>query len=379
LEEVLQLKEETWFSRGVALAPECNKNIVDASLDRLEQLRRTGTYHQLIASAISIRHARAIRSLYAERGYSAAEIHTRMPPDERAVVLQQLRSGLLDCLVQVQMLGEGFDHKQLSVAAVFRPYRSLSPYVQFIGRTMRVVVQNDPRHPDNSGFVVSHIGMNVDAIWEDFKELEREDSEFFQLLLAGAEPELPAEVVNGDTRQKLTPEMVVHQEVISHFFEDDFLSPDDEALVEELKKHAEALGFDADAIVEQLAAKSQRPRTVEASAGFPVLPQLERREARKRLGEEIKSAAKVLLNRAELSFSGRELSTQLFPGTVSGGNFAAAVQMFSHEVNRELGIKTGKRGTLTTEQLKIAMEQLSAILDTLTRRIMKRKQNGEEG
>jgi superfamily II DNA/RNA helicase len=302
-----------------------------------------------------------------------------MPPDERAVVLQQLRSGLLDCLVQVQMLGEGFDHKQLSVAAVFRPYRSLSPYVQFIGRTMRVVVQNDPRHPDNSGFVVSHIGMNVDAIWEDFKELEREDSEFFQLLLAGAEPELPAEVVNGDTRQKLTPEMVVHQEVISHFFEDDFLSPDDEALVEELKKHAEALGFDADAIVEQLAAKSQRPRTVEASAGFPVLPQLERREARKRLGEEIKSAAKVLLNRAELSFSGRELSTQLFPGTVSGGNFAAAVQMFSHEVNRELGIKTGKRGTLTTEQLKIAMEQLSAILDTLTRRIMKRKQNGEEG
>jgi hypothetical protein len=173
--------------------------------------------------------------------------------------------------------------------------------------------------------------------------------------------------------------MVVHQEVISHFFEDDFLSPDDEALVEELKKHAEALGFDADAIVEQLAAKSQRPRTVEASAGFPVLPQLERREARKRLGEEIKSAAKVLLNRAELSFSGRELSTQLFPGTVSGGNFAAAVQMFSHEVNRELGIKTGKRGTLTTEQLKIAMEQLSAILDTLTRRIMKRKQNGEEG
>ena len=72
-----------------------------------------------------------------------------MPPDKQAGVIQRLKEGLLDCIMQVQMIGEGFDHPHLSVAAIFRPFRSLSPYVQFVGRIMRVIVQNDPRHPDN--------------------------------------------------------------------------------------------------------------------------------------------------------------------------------------------------------------------------------------
>ncbi len=69
LEEVFKLKEEDWFSRGVALAPLCNEHIVNASLEKLEELRQTGTHHQLIAVACSINHARDIRKLYAERGY----------------------------------------------------------------------------------------------------------------------------------------------------------------------------------------------------------------------------------------------------------------------------------------------------------------------
>ncbi len=62
----------------------------------------------------------------------------------QAAILASLRNGSLDCIIQVQMLGEGFDHPKLSVAAIFRPFRSLAPYIQFVGRIMRVVVQNDP-------------------------------------------------------------------------------------------------------------------------------------------------------------------------------------------------------------------------------------------
>ena len=54
--------------------------------------------------------------------------------DKQEQVLADLRSGKLDCIVQVQMLGEGFDHPPLSVAAIFRPFASLSPYIQFVGR-----------------------------------------------------------------------------------------------------------------------------------------------------------------------------------------------------------------------------------------------------
>jgi DNA repair protein RadD len=39
------------------------------------------------------------------------------------------------------MLGEGFDHPKVSVAAIFRPFRSLAPYIPFVGRIMNVVVQ----------------------------------------------------------------------------------------------------------------------------------------------------------------------------------------------------------------------------------------------
>lgn len=378
LEEVLQLKEEQWFSRGVALAPECNKNIVDSSLERLESLRQTGTHHQLIAVACSVAHAKAIRSLYTERGYEAAEIHSDMPEEKRAEVLQKLRSGLLDCLVQVQMLGEGFDHPKLSVAAIFRPFRSLAPYVQFVGRIMRVVVQRDPRHPDNYGFIVTHLGLNLDKQLADFKDLEREDRGFFQELLAGVEPEVPPEVRSGDSRLKLTPDMVVHHELVSDLFEEDFIEGDDEALLQELRAQAEALGFDPEPIIEAARAKKYEGRRLVKSSGpFPVLPQTERREARRRLTEESKRTAKILLNRLGLDPGGRELAYKYEPG-LTGANFAVAVQMVNRELDRSLEIKSGQRGTLNTENFVRGMQLLGTILDALTRRVKKKMTKKEE-
>lgn len=68
LEEVLELREEDWFSRGVALANECNISIADASIQWLRHLREGGTPHQLIAVACSLDHARQVRAIYQERG-----------------------------------------------------------------------------------------------------------------------------------------------------------------------------------------------------------------------------------------------------------------------------------------------------------------------
>jgi len=377
LEEVLELKEEAWFSRGVALAPECNKHIVDASLDKLEKLRESGTNHQLIAVTMSVNHAKSVRSLYEERGYQAAEIHSKMPPDKQAEVLQKLRSGLLDCIIQVQMLGEGFDHPHLSVGAIFRPFRSLSPFVQFVGRIMRVIVQNDPRHPDNYGFVVTHVGLNLDQQLEDFKDIEREDKEYFEDLISGAEPEPPKEVIEGNTRMKLKPDMLVKNEIVSEFFEEDFIDTDDSELLEELASHAENLGFDAETILE--AAKERKKlkrRSQPATSPFPILPQKKRREARKRLKEETSRAAKLLLNRLDLNPSGHEIAFNLAPG-VTGTNFVAAVQIVNRELNKRLDIKSGQRQQLKTEEFMGGIELLPDILDVLTRRFKKKEnENG---
>ncbi len=197
LDEVLKLKEEDWFSRGVALAKPCNQHIVDSSLERLEDLRQTGTKHQLIAVACSINHAKEVRSMYEERGYSAEVIHSQQDPDEQKKILNELKNGTLDCIIQVQMLVEGFDHPKLSVAAIFRPFRSLAPYVQFVGRIMRVVVQNNPSHPDNMGYIITHLGMNLDQRLKEFKLFENDDKAFWEKVIGGEDPETPKKVREG--------------------------------------------------------------------------------------------------------------------------------------------------------------------------------------
>lgn len=380
IEEVLELKTEEWFSKGVALSSVCNKHIVDASLDKLEQLRQSGTKHQLIAVACSVDHAREIRSLYAERGYETAEIHSKMSQDKQDEVLQKLRCGRLDCIVQVWMLGEGFDHPHLSVAAIFRPFRSLAPYVQFVGRIMRVVVQNDSRHPDNYGHVVTHIGMNLDTLLADFREFDREDREFFADLIGGEEPEPPREVVEGQARQRVTPEMVVHGEVVESFYQENFIDSDDEVLLEEMKVMAESLGFDGQDILESLKTKQKKKfTTVESPEPFTIQPQRQRAEAKKRLQERVKSTANILLNRTGLSREGREISFKIFKGMgLAGSNYVSAVQLIHGEVNKKLGIEKGERDKLRTEDYKKAMDSLDDIINTLTRRIKKGESENEQ-
>ena len=373
LEDVLRLKEEDWFSRGVAMSPECNKNIVDASLERLDRLRDSGTRHQLIGVAMSVNHARAIRSLYAERGYEAGVIHSQMDDKEQADVLQQLRSGMLDCIIQVQMLGEGFDHPHLSVAAIFRPFRSLAPYIQFVGRIMRVVVQNDPRHPDNYGYIVTHIGMNLDSLLEDFRRLDREDQQFMSELLGGIEPAPPHDVLTGDATKRLRPEMVVHREIVSEFLEEDFIDAEDEILLNELREKAESLGFDADALLGAARKSKETRRTIAATEPFFVSPQRQRVESQRRLNEEVKRSAKIILNRVSLNAAGRDLSMRLFAGAVSGPNYAAAVQMLNKALDTELQIEGGQRGRVPVEVLQQGILALPDVAEKIARLIFARR------
>ena len=69
---------------------------------------------------------------------------------------------------------------------------------------------------------------------------------------------------------------------------------------------------------------------------------------------------------------GRDLAFKLATGRgLTGNNFAAAVQLVNHEVNRLLKIKTGDRNKLRTKDYQQAIDGLENILNTLTRRIRK--------
>lgn len=376
LDEVLAMKEEDWFSRGVALSPACNVSIVDNSLEKLEQLRQTGTQHQLIAVACSVNHARQIRSLYQERGYETAIVHSHSQKlsdeQENEEVMRDLRNGTLDCIVQVQMLGEGFDHPKLSVAAIFRPFRSLAPYIQFVGRILRVIVQNDPTHPDNYGFIVTHVGMNLDKLLEKFKQFENDDQKFWEEVTGGAEPEPPKAVTDGSSRMKLHEDMVVQREIVEHLFEEDFSTAEDADIQHDLEKKLEALGLDprlAQGVVKSSRSDAMGP-AVPAAQPFSKIPAKQWAEAKRRLDEEARRTSKILLNRVDLKPEGMEIPRQLKPEIGALNNGIAAIVM----VNKEIGKRVGggrKRHEWSFEEFEAAIAGLSDILDDLVRQLKK--------
>jgi superfamily II DNA or RNA helicase len=362
LDEVLAMKDKDWFSRGIALSDPCNQTIVDNSLQRLEQLRETGTAHQLIAVACSVDHARKIVRMYEARGFKADLIFSEMDEDKKVDVKRRLTSGELDCIVQVQMLGEGFDHPKLSVAAIFRPFRSLAPYIQFVGRILRAIVQNSPGHPDNYGHIVTHAGMNLDERLREFKLFESDDQKFWEEVIGGKEPEPPAHVMSGEARMKLSESAVVNYEIVDSLIEEQFTSAEQEDIIKELREKLELLGLDPDQAEEIVLAKSGTRTTSKAAQPYQVLPQREWETRKKGLNEQVNRAANLLINRLGINRASREL---INTGIAATNNFVACVTLINKELKRRY---PKPRNEWSTEQFEAAVADLEDVLNVLTRR-----------
>ncbi|MDZ4713732.1 MAG: DEAD/DEAH box helicase family protein [bacterium] len=381
LEQVLKLKEEDWFSKNVALAKTCNLHIAESSLEKLEELRLTGTRHQIIAVACSINHAKDIRTIYRERGYSADIIHSNQTVEEQDTVLRNLYNGTLDCIIQVQMLGEGFDHPKLSVAAIFRPFRSLAPYIQFVGRIMRVVVQNDPAHPDNLGHIVTHLGMNLDQRLKEFKQFENDDQAFWEKVVGGADPEVPSNVRAGSARLTASEnDVIINSEIVDSLWEEDFADMDEKYIVDDLKDRLKLYGLDPDKAEEMIKGAKRDSMTRRApTEAFPIQPQKEWEESKSRLNDQGTRLAKILLNNVSLEFAGTELAYKYTSLKArSKNNLVSAIMLVNHEINIRLGNKD--RSKCSTEEFKSILENktLEEILRTLVRRVHKAKNEYEK-
>jgi DNA repair protein RadD len=369
LEEVMELREEGWFRKGVALSPECNKHIAEASIYRCLNLRRkSGVKHQIIAAACSIDHARQVRAIYEQLGMEAREIYSEMEEEKRERTIAELRNGRIDCIVQVQMLGEGFDHPQLSVAAVFRPFRSLSPYVQFVGRIMRVVHEDDPDHPDNHGYVVSHVGLNNDSNWDDFRDVDFDDQAIFRNWINAPTGEQPDEGVTGEPR-RFDEGMLVNNEIISHFIGQSYLSPDDDRVLDEiLSQRVPGTPFRVGDLkskeeLRKMLKDRQREMNAETPKALPITPQRRRRAAKDRLFERTNSVVARILADLRLSPAGREVGRAYRHPHLA--NRAALTQILNREINRQLGIKSGERNKMKADALENVFSQLDEIADEI--------------
>jgi superfamily II DNA or RNA helicase len=355
-EEILAMREETWFSKGVALSEACNASIADKSVRILRRLRAGGSPHQIIAAACSIHHARQVMALYRARGTRATMVHSKMELAQRQERMERFERGEYDVIVHVGLLGEGYDHPPLSIAAIFRPFRTLPPYAQFIGRTLRRLPGGSER--DNVAHVVSHVGLNLDGLWGYFKT-ESFEAGLLDEVEAGETPEKPEKEREEEQAEVEPPEVV--REEIARYAIDTFLPlpPEEQARVEadlasaEPSDEEEPLGGRRDlrALIRAMNREMlEEPVVVSANR-----PDVERHEYRQLLATRVRKAAGRML--AEL---GLGAGTELVP-LAGKGEERSNYQVLIRLVNRALNRRIGKPET-GSDRLHWSLEELRAAL-----------------
>jgi DNA repair protein RadD len=103
---------------------------------------------------------------------------------------------------------------------------------------MRVNFEGDTQRADNEGFIISQVGLNNDARWNDFREIELADQQMFHELLTSMNTglEFEGEGSSSGTRtstpQRFDTGMSAVDEIVSHFIMDSFLDPNDDRVLE---------------------------------------------------------------------------------------------------------------------------------------------------
>jgi hypothetical protein len=129
--------------------------------------------------------------------------------------------------------------------------------------------------------------------------------------------------------------------------------------------------------VEQFVKKSKVPtiRKGKPSEAFPIQPQKEWEEARRRVYEQAQRLAKLLLNHVELDMSGIEIPYKYKSLKLNGrSNYICTLMMVNYEINKRLG---KEREKASTEEFKDILESVEDILQTLARRLRKAKSDYE--
>jgi superfamily II DNA or RNA helicase len=96
---------------------------------------------RVLFSALGERHAEQIAEVAQEYGIPCAHLHHSMTEARIKSIRSRFEteSGDLQGIVQLKMLGQGYDFPPITVVVPMRPYGSFAEFYQFIGRGIRVI------------------------------------------------------------------------------------------------------------------------------------------------------------------------------------------------------------------------------------------------
>ena len=148
---------------------------------RLADRRRT------VVFAISRAHAVHLRDEFARSGVVAGYLDGDTPMQERDRILDQLKRGTIEVLVNVGVLTEGWDQPEVQCIVLARPTKSFGLYRQIVGRGLRPAPGKDHLLVlDHAGATHMHQPVETDVIWT------LSDKERARPVLAAAAEPVPA-------------------------------------------------------------------------------------------------------------------------------------------------------------------------------------------
>lgn len=123
------------ISSDVAIAKE--------TYEQYHQDKNSGYEHRIMVRTDSKKRAKELLDIYKE----STELKLKLITGNHSLkhvksVIKNLSEGVLDGIVCVDMLGEGFDFPSLKIAAIHSPHKSLAITLQFVGRFARTSGKN---------------------------------------------------------------------------------------------------------------------------------------------------------------------------------------------------------------------------------------------
>lgn len=91
-----------------------------------------------IVFCTGIDHADAVCKEITSRGVSCRVVSSEVDPDERTQILREFKSGLIRCLVNINVLTEGFNAPEIDMVVLLMATKSPAKFCQACGRGMRI-------------------------------------------------------------------------------------------------------------------------------------------------------------------------------------------------------------------------------------------------
>ncbi|MGG3452306.1 DEAD/DEAH box helicase family protein [Domibacillus aminovorans] len=160
---------DEWVNETLIMSESCSKTVIKHTLNTLKEKRKSYPKHQALAVACNDEHARLLTKWFQDEGAKASYVSSHLSDFENETRISDFANNEYDVMINIQMLGEGFNNPNISIISMFRPFKSVSLYAQVIGRGLRLIREPDARESDNFCDVIYHKELQLEELWRRYK------------------------------------------------------------------------------------------------------------------------------------------------------------------------------------------------------------------